>query len=360
MFFLNPFAEEFRGNWVLGDRAQSLTFICPPNTGRSQEEMVSFVKGPYDLTGNDTDGVDKSYLTVNFAIDPEFKNYTSIAIDIESGAASSSAVTPEEIVTALNADATFADRFEASTVGWTRNDDPEKRIRIRHKSTSMKMRSYISINGAETAIGFNRRGGVAELPTYFDRHTIANRFNFTDSQNHLIALNHVITGNTVANPTVVTSPGHNLSATQIIYITGSNSDPTINGTRIVSSPSGATFTVPVNVTTTAGDRGRYSTLVEYAIINAAVDVRGKSLGFDATVVKDDWDLLTGRSGLFNCQNITVDGSDRITQIIEYPTGAKAGDFARMIKYTYTSTNTKPDTINEVPYVLRSGDIVSVP
>jgi hypothetical protein len=56
--------------------------------------------------------------------------------------------------------------------------------------------------------------------------------------------------------------------------------------------------------------------------------------------------------------LTVDGSDRITQIIEYPAGAVEGDFARKINYTYTSANTNPSTITEIPYVLTDSDLVN--
>lgn len=352
MFFLNPFSEEFRGNLVLADRALSLTFVCPPNAGRGQEMVLSWADGPYDLTGNDDDGVDKSNLTIYYAYDPEFKAYSSLSIDVEAGSVSSSAVTVREIVTALNADTTFAELFEAAL-------NSGNRIYIRQKRDSTRFRFYISLNGAETAIKFNGRAGVAELPTYFDRHIIANRYTYDDSVGMLLPLNHVITGNTVANPTVVTSAGHSLSASQQIIITGSNSSPTIDGTRVISSPLTNTFTVPVNVTT-AGTRARYSTLVEAAMIDGAVDAKGKSLGYSSSTVQDDWDLLRGRSGLFTFQKLTVDGSDRITQIIEYHAGSEAGDFSRKILYTYTGANTKPSTISEIPYVLQSGDLITPP
>jgi hypothetical protein len=76
-------------------------------------------------------------------------------------------------------------------------------------------------------------------------------------------------------------------------------------------------------------------------------------------MKEDWQLLRGRSsGLFTFQKLTVDGSDRITQIIEYPAGALAGDFARKINYTYNGSNTNPSKVTEIPYVLADGDLVT--
>jgi hypothetical protein len=87
-----------------------------------------------------------------------------------------------------------------------------------------------------------------------------------------------------------------------------------------------------------------------AIIEAA--------GFDP-VATPDWRLLRGRgAGLFTFQKITVDSSDRTTQIIEYPAGAVAGDFARKINYTYSSSNKSPSSITEIPYVLTNADLLT--
>jgi hypothetical protein len=66
-----------------------------------------------------------------------------------------------------------------------------------------------------------------------------------------------ITGNTLANPTVVTSAAHGLQTGDTILIAGSNSTPTINGNRVVTVTGGNTFTVPVNVTV-AGTAGTWT------------------------------------------------------------------------------------------------------
>ena len=60
-----------------------------------------------------------------------------------------------------------------------------------------------------------------------------------------------ITSNSLANPSVVTTPvPHGLTTGQVILISGvSTSDPTINGEQTVTVTSTTTFTVPVNVTT---------------------------------------------------------------------------------------------------------------
>ena len=58
-----------------------------------------------------------------------------------------------------------------------------------------------------------------------------------------------ISNASVANPTVITTVGvHGLTTGDIILISGSNSTPTIDGSRTVTVVSTTTFTVPVNVT----------------------------------------------------------------------------------------------------------------
>lgn len=85
----------------------------------------------------------------------------------------------------------------------------------------------------------------------------------------------------------------------------------------------------------------------------------ENAGLDPSAMQADWQLLRGRSsGIFTFQKMTVDGSDRITQIIEYPAGASPGDFARRIQYVYSGANTNPSQVTEIPHVLQSGDLVA--
>jgi hypothetical protein len=76
-----------------------------------------------------------------------------------------------------------------------------------------------------------------------------------------------ITSNTLANPTVVTTPvPHGLTSGQIILISGvSTSSPTINGERTVTVISPTTFSVPVNVTTP----GTGGSFVKSSTVNGA-------------------------------------------------------------------------------------------
>lgn len=57
-----------------------------------------------------------------------------------------------------------------------------------------------------------------------------------------------ITAISVANPTVITSAGHNLINGDVVVITGSNSVPSIDGEYPIAGVAANTFTIPVNVT----------------------------------------------------------------------------------------------------------------
>jgi hypothetical protein len=63
-----------------------------------------------------------------------------------------------------------------------------------------------------------------------------------------------ITANTLANPTVIASTAHGFETGDTVTIAGSNSTPTINGSRVVTKIDADHFSVPVNVTT-AGTAG---------------------------------------------------------------------------------------------------------
>lgn len=287
-FFQNPFAKEFQGYWVLGDRQHSLTFKVPVNAGRGPKLVTAWNEPTYDLSGNDADGNSADTLVMRFSLRGEAR-WAELSIDIASGAASSSAVTSEEIVSALNGNATFADRFTAQLGNF---DSGKKKVMILSKQDETMITFYIVNGRAEEKLGFNARAGVAEMPTFFSSHTVDNQIAGTSgSEGAVIELD---TANTV----------------------------------------------------------------DANIIDNAVNAAGRSLGFSSSTVQEDYQLLNGRSGLFTFQKITVDVNDRITQIIEYHAGSGAGDMGRKIKYTYTSTNTKPDQITEEPYTLTASDLVT--
>jgi|688.fasta_scaffold08330_21 hypothetical protein len=308
-YFQNPFSTEFRGNWVLGDRQYSIAFVCPPNAGRS-DTLVSAWKEPvgspatYNLSGNDVDGNSKAILTFRLTTNGTFQNYTNITVDLTdntyaalSPAPTSSAITPAQITTILNADPTFSTFFTASL--HKDSSGFHTRIVIIQKFETSRMKFIVLNSGAETVLGFNAKAGVAQLPNYFAKCKIwgGNMSDPIDETNVLILLD----------------PSNSGGASQI----------------------------------------------DDFIIDNAVDARGNSLELDSNTMKQDWELVGGRaSGLFSFQKLTVDGSDRITEIIEYPAGAKAGDLGRKIQYQYSGANKNPNQITEIPYTLQSADLVT--
>lgn len=281
-FFQNPFTQDFIAPWLLSDRQYNPDFKCPRNAGRGDEMVVSFGEAPFNLSGNDGDGNSKAVLTISFALN-DTKNWADLAVTITGS--SLSAITLQEVVTSLQANAVFNDYFTARV----RTDN---KIEIKQNKPVTSMKFFIKNGRAESVLLFNKLAGVSEMPTFFQRHTIANRFTYTDSQNALILLD----------------------------------------------ASGS--------------------VVDANVIDNAVDNKGVSLGFSHSTVQADWQLIKGKSGIFNFQKITVDGSNRITQIIEYSAGSVAGDLARKINYTYSGANTNPSQITEIPYTLTSGDLVT--
>jgi len=280
-YFQNPFSQDFIATWLLSDRQYNPDFKCPRNAGRGDEMVVAFGEAPYNLSGNDGDGNSKAVLTISFALN-DSKNWADLAVTIS--ASSLAATTMEEVVISLRANAVFDDFF-------TTRIRTDNKVEIKQKKPVTSMKFFIKNGRAESVLKFNKLAGVAELPSFFNRHSIANRFNYIDSQNALILLN----------------------------------------TSVVE---------------------------DAAVINNAVDEKSVSRGLSSGTVQEDWQLIKGRSGMFKFQKITVDGSNRITQIIEYSAGSIAGDLAKKTAYTYTSANTSPDKITEIPYTLQIVDMIN--
>lgn len=270
-FYQNPFGQEFREGWPID---QQVLFTIGPNLNNIAE-MVSFNAEPFDFSVN-------NIFTINFAFDPDRVAYTAIPVNV--AGAIPAATRAYEVVNLLNANALFADNFTAFTKAAT-NLSTNLNVMIRSNRPRQNVRIYVTNGGAEIALQFNRRAQVGQLPSYFERYTVANRFIYTDSQAMLIELN------------------------------------------------------PLNP-------------VDAAIITAA--------GFNPLAPLTDWEMLTGRSNTHPFEKLTLDGSGRITTIIEYFAGSVVGDTARKIQMTYTGANTNPDQITTIPYTLQAGDLVIPP
>jgi hypothetical protein len=272
-YYQNLFSQEFIGNWVGSDRQYSVTFKIPANRN-TQDYQLAYNDGPWDLTGLDVSGND-SYLYINYFSSFDSTSYNTITIDVSGDDIASTK--PYEVVDNLNADSNFSDLFIAEV---SKNTVLIKSNPRRSKNVIM----WISNDGAERVLRFNKHAGIAELPTYFGRHTIENKSSFSDSLGSLFLLDE--------NDSV------------------------------------------------------HQNIIEEA-------------GFDFEVVQEDWELLNGRiSGLFTFQKISVDASDRITQIIEYPAGAKEGALSRKMIYSYSGENTSPSEVFEIPYVLQNNDLIN--
>ena len=319
---------------MVGDSSSyKLTFKVPANRNHG-EFVVCYNTGPYDFVANGP------YLKFNVAIDPAFKNWSSFLVDVTG--VDPAITTNYEVVDKLNANSDFKDWFTASVYN-------SGLVGIRQKRPVTQMHSYVSNYQAEFALKFNKNAGIADIPSYFDKDTIENRFATNTSNGCLIRLGKTIVGNSVANPTVVTVVNHGLTTGDYVYIINSNSTPSIDGGYSVTVTGNNTFTVPVNVTA-AGSSGELINSQEAQVLSDA--------NIDIYSMLTDYEHLQGRCDGFKFTKNTLDASLRIVKQVIYPAGATAGMLAKKITYTYTSTNTTPDTITEIPYVLTASDILA--
>jgi len=297
-FYQNPFGSEFRANLVLAvseGKSEVLTYVVPPNLNNIGNSSVASNGEPYDFSAT-TD----SFLTIRYFPDPsrlpilvppqtpgDPGPYTGSVnpfqtIDVTLGGLT----TATEVVSALNADADFAEYFEASVQNVAKNAPS---VLIRAKQDPTEFTYYFENEGAEEALKFMASAGVAEIPSYFSRDTIAQAGKFNNAIPQLIELDPA-------------------SSTSV-------------DTLIIQEALGDPSWVPADL-------------------------------------KEDWELLKGRSNLFVFKKQTVDGDDRLTESIEYPAGAVVGDLARKIELSYSGSDTTPFQITQVPYVLTSADLIT--
>lgn len=96
----------------------------------------------------------------------------------------------------------------------------------------------------ELVTGDNPRFRLLELAQKLDANPSIVATTFESS---IDDYNGTITAISGANPTIITSAGHNLITGRIVEITGSNSTPSINGTYPVTVIDANTFSIPVSV-----------------------------------------------------------------------------------------------------------------
>ena len=168
-FFQNVFDTEFRASLFSADRRLQSSYKASANTNRS--DYMASAEGPYNLTGN-TD------LTINYAYDPALIGYAPLTIDVSGTSPASTSV--YEVVSALNSNVTFSDIFNATV--------SSNRVLITSKKNRALFKAYISNSSAEKLLGFNSKAPVVELPSYFERYSFENRFDYKDLGSHRLVL----------------------------------------------------------------------------------------------------------------------------------------------------------------------------
>lgn len=288
-FFQNPFDEDFVGSLVTGTSMVSGLKV-PRNGGRGKSVVTVWAKGPYDLSGNDGDSNSKAVLNIGFAYN-DLRYWNNIAVTIT--ASSLASTRPDEIVASLNANVTFTTYF---TVATDLFDDGKERISITQKPSVDRFKFYIKNGRAESVLLFNKRAGVAELPTYFNRHTVSQVLNFEDSVNQLILL----------------TPGSSTVETNVI-----NNAVDYRGNALGLSAS--------------------TVQADYLLL------KGKSTDYK-----------------FSKTTVDGNTPPRPSVKITYSAGARVGDLAVRTTYTYNTSGATYQIVNETnePYVLTNSDIIT--
>ena len=165
-FFQNVFDFEFRPTLFGADRQYQMSFKLPANTNRS-DYMLSGNAEPYDLSPSND-------LMINYAIDTNFVNFSTITVNISGS--NISTMSAFEIASALNSDSRFSELFAAYVYSSTNNAVLPKKVAIKGKNNKGIFRAYILNLGAEKILQFNKNAPIRELPSLFSKYTIANRF----------------------------------------------------------------------------------------------------------------------------------------------------------------------------------------
>ena len=171
-FFQNVYNFEFRGSLFGSDRQYQTTWNVSGNTNRP-DYMVNKQVGPYDLSapGNNV-------LTMYYAYDPSLLGYSPLNITITG--ANMSAVTAAEVASSLNSNAIFNTMFQASVFSSQYYQFAPSSVLIKYTKNAGggHFRAYIENTGAETILQYNRSAPIRELPTYFTRWDMQERFQF--------------------------------------------------------------------------------------------------------------------------------------------------------------------------------------
>jgi hypothetical protein len=195
-FFQNVFDFEFRPTLFGADRQYQMSWKLPANANRS-DYMLSGNAETYNLSAAPN-------LTINYAYDPDFKNYSSLTVNV--AGATAAATKASEVVAALNANATFASLFSAVLYPSNKLPGALNKVLIKGLRSRGNFRAYISNTSAETIIGFNKNAPVRELPSLFEKYTITNLFAYPNlGPDRIILLDPGVT----ADAAIITAAGFN-------------------------------------------------------------------------------------------------------------------------------------------------------
>lgn len=166
-------------------------------------------------------------------------------------------------------------------------------VSITAKTDKSQLVYWFENVGAEESLRFNKQAGIKEIPSYFFRNLIEAYTDATSS-----------------------SFGKKDEIFQLIFL-----DATVSTDL---------------------------TLIRESLNNST---------FAAADVKEDWELLYGRSALFTFKKQTF-SAGLPTEIIEYNAGMVVGDLGKRTVILYAGTD--PTATFEMPYVLTSADIIVPP
>jgi len=198
-FFMNVYDFEFRGSLLSADRQYQQTFKIKANTNRP-DYILSGNAEPYDFSS-------EANLKLSFCYDVNQVNYAEVTVNIAGSDAGNTSAA--DVVTALNQDDMFstfflAKVFKTNNVGVTGN-----KVLITSKKAKPNFKAYVVNSGAESVIQFNKFAPIEELPSYFERYDIAQRFNYADLGSERLLL--LDTGNSI-EADYITAAGLNPSS----------------------------------------------------------------------------------------------------------------------------------------------------
>lgn len=277
-FYMNPFNQEFRGSLVLSDRQYTITFSVPANV--NGEWAVAWNNETYDLS---------TYNTLTFYVSNNGKDYGKFTVNV--AGATASATTALEVVTILNANSSFSQYFTAETV---KPNPSTTTVRIHFLRGQNGGKYFIENSGAECKLRFNKKAGIAEIPSYFSRHTLFNSSYTTDAS----------------------------VVPQLILLDGTD-------------------------TATDGDRA----IIREFLNNSSWT--NSDLKADYQLLAGRSGIF-----IFRKTTVDSNSPVRPSVVIEYHAGAKAGDLAKRITYKYSTTTNTVLEYTEEPYVLQSGDLIT--